>query len=181
MGGFDGGRDEETYEVHSSNHGGYIGIVDSMEKYAALVEWAVEAFKTTHFKHFHKELELPGVLEYEITEELGKWLFYHPEHFSDSEIPMAFEIEILRRLAQWFYPNAAIAVQPVAEATQPESTTMTVEQLIRALQALDNPSLPVLTRGSAPQKMVDAIEVRVVETAKRTAVFIGKPKAEVEG
>jgi len=43
--------------------------------------------------------------------------------------------------------------------------------------ALDNNGdLDVLTRGSEPQKMVDAVEVRVVKTAKRTAVFIGKPK-----
>lgn len=55
---------------------------------------------------------------------------------------------------------------------------MTVEQLIARLQALDNPTLSILTRGSEAQKMVDALEVRVVKTPKRTAVFIGKPKAE---
>lgn len=54
---------------------------------------------------------------------------------------------------------------------------MTVQELIDRLQALDNPTLPILTRGSEAQKMVDALEVRVVKTKLRTAVFIGKPKA----
>ena len=40
----------------------------------------------------------------------------------------------------------------------------------------DKGDLDVLTRGSESQKMVDALEVRVVKTSKRTAVFIGKPK-----
>ena len=53
---------------------------------------------------------------------------------------------------------------------------MTIEQLIRQLQQLNNPTFDVLTRGSEPTKMVDALEVRIVKTAKRTAVFIGKSK-----
>ncbi len=59
---------------------------------------------------------------------------------------------------------------------------MDVSELIAQLTAInrDTPNLDVLTRGSAPQKMVDAIEVRVVRTAKRTAVFIGKPKVTTE-
>lgn len=57
---------------------------------------------------------------------------------------------------------------------------MTVAELIRALQVLPG-DLPVLTRGSEPQKMVDALEVRQVSTTKRTAVFIGKPKASTAG
>lgn len=57
---------------------------------------------------------------------------------------------------------------------------MTVAELIRALQVLPQ-DLPVLTRGSEPQKMVDAVEVRTVNTSKRSAVFIGKPKASTAG
>lgn len=55
---------------------------------------------------------------------------------------------------------------------------MTVQELMNKLQELGNPDLPVLTRGSEAQKMVDAIEVRVVKTKLRTAVFIGKVKPE---
>ena len=54
---------------------------------------------------------------------------------------------------------------------------MKVHELIRRLQQMD-PHLDVLTRGSEPAKMVDAVEVREVRTSKRTVVFIGKPKAE---
>ena len=55
---------------------------------------------------------------------------------------------------------------------------MKISTLIRLLTATlsDKGDLDVLTRGSESQKMVDALEVRVVKTSKRTAVFIGKPK-----
>lgn len=55
---------------------------------------------------------------------------------------------------------------------------MKISELIRVLQTLQAGcgDLDVLTRGSEPQKMVDALDVRKVRTAKREAVFIGKPK-----
>lgn len=55
---------------------------------------------------------------------------------------------------------------------------MKLSELIRQLSALhtQHGDLDVLTRGSEPQKMVDALDVRRVRTAKREAIFIGKPK-----
>lgn len=59
---------------------------------------------------------------------------------------------------------------------------MKLHQLISQLRAIaseqpNGENLDVLTRGSEAHKMVDAVEVRVVKTKNRTAVFIGKPKA----
>lgn len=161
---FGHGAEGDKYETHVVDHNGYIGIVEAMQQYGQVVHELMSREST--------DREFPGVFEYEITEDLGKWLFAHPEHFNDMFVPLEFNTYALGKIRSWFTPNQ----QPVAEATSPESTTMTVEQLIAQLQALDNPTLPVLTRGSEAQKMVDAIEVRVVKTKLRTAVFIGKPK-----
>jgi hypothetical protein len=165
---------QDTYEVHSGNHGGYIGIVCDMYDYAVLVDQELDNYCNEYYEKHGTETNYPGVFEYEVTEEIGKWLFYHPEHFSSSAASEAFAAETFRRTRFWF----ALNQPPVSEdTTTPRESTMTVEQLIAQLQALDNPTLEILTRGSEANKMVEASVARVVKTKTRTAVFIGKPKA----
>lgn len=163
----------DTYETHSENHNGYIGIVESMEAHAEFVDQALDDYITAYFVLRRVFPNYPGVFEYEVTESLGEWLFNNPDCFDSGVVTVNFEIEVVNQIKSWFEPNQ----QPVAAATQPESTTMTVSELIARLKELD-PALPILTRGSESTKMVDALSIRVVKTKKRSGVFIGKPKAE---
>lgn len=158
---FDAETTQEIYSIHADNHGGHIGIVSSMYEHASTIVYLLNQQNTQDF---------PGVFEYEVTEELGRWLFNNPEHFSTGSVSNEFYRYAKGQIQSWFTPA------PVSEdTTTEESITMKVSDLITQLQRLD-PTMDVLTRGSEPTKMVDAIEVRVVKTPRRTAVFIGKPK-----
>lgn len=59
-----GGAWPETFD-------GFIGLVDFVETMAIEVErlWETE----------HRNLDYPGVYDYEITEELGAWLYRNPD------------------------------------------------------------------------------------------------------
>lgn len=166
---FGHGAEGDKYETHADAHNGYIGIVADMEQYGQVVHELMSRESTNH--------EFPGVFEYEITEDLGKWLFAHPEHFNDMFVPLEFNTYALGKIRSWFNPNQP----PVVEATSPEeSNPMKLSSLIEQLTAIleDKGDYDVLTRGSEAQKMVDADNVRVVKTKLRTAVFIGKVKPE---
>ena len=159
--------DNERYQEHAGNHNGYIGIVWAMTRYAEAVEACMREYEDAGH-------DFPGVFEYDVTEELGKWLFRHPDWFTD--VPSAqFDIHMRNTIRDWFESG----ITPAASAAQPETSTMKLSTLIAQLRSTEalHGDLDVLTRGSEPQKMVDALEVRVVKTAKRTAVFIGKPTA----
>lgn len=167
---FGHGAEGDKYETHADKLGGYIGIVEAMQQYGQVVHELVSRESI--------DREFPGVFEYEVTEDLGKWLFAHPEHFNDMFVPLEFTTYALGKIRSWFNPNQP----PVAEATSPEeSNSMKLNQLqeiVTRLVAEGHGDLDILTRGSEAQKMVDADNVRVVRTAKRTAVFIGKVKPE---
>ena len=155
--------DHELRDDHSDIHSGDTGITASMVMHAEFIENLVQ--------DKYLEQEPPGVMSYEITEGLlGPWLFANPQQFLTSRVSDAFQRHVKVTLDEWFQ-----ITQP-AQATNQEESTMTVSELITQLQRLDG-ALPVLTRGSEAQKMVDAIQVREVKTPTRRAVFIGKPKA----
>ena len=97
---------KDSYEGHAAAHNGYIGIVSSMEQYAEVV---YEMLLKAEREDFH-----PGVFEYEVTEELGKWLFNHSEHFRDTFVPLEFSTYACQTIQSWFNPNQT----PVASATQ---------------------------------------------------------------
>lgn len=156
-------EDNDTYDLHSDDHGGECGIITDLWEYAEFLETLISTEK-------YREVGYPGIFHYEVVEDkLGPWLYNHPEHFS-SRISPTFMYHAIAVLDSW------LDLSPTPAKATPESSTMTVAQLIAALSGLDQ-SLPVLTRGSEAQKMVDALEVRTVKTAARRAVFIGKPKA----
>jgi hypothetical protein len=167
--GFDGCKkaNQSTYEEHNDVHGGDVGITDSLVGIAEYIEDTLSKDYTC--------ANYDGVIQYELYEDkLGPWLFYHPDYFLTSKPSSEFKAHLQTTLAEWFSKS-----NPPAQATNQESTTMTVNELITQLQRLDG-ALPVLTRGSEPQKMVDALEVRVIKTAHRQAVFIGKPKVQAD-
>jgi len=148
-------------DQHASNHGGHIRIVADLYDYAEYIEECLTIYD---------DAEYPGVVHYEVTEPLGRWLFNNPDAFTEP-LSDSFAEHASDTIDRWF--------NPAAPAAQPETSTMKLSELIRQLQAVQSRSdvdLDVLTRGSEPQKMVDATDVRTVKTAKRTAVFIGKPK-----
>lgn len=68
--------------------GGFVDIPDALETYAAVVESWYEEVGTY--------LEMPGCFDYEITEELGAWLFHHFDAH-----PYDFCREINRYVAAW--------------------------------------------------------------------------------
>lgn len=161
------------FDAHADVHGGEVGIVMDLYYAACVVEAYISSLEAVNPELWDRG---PGVIEYELISELGRWLFEHPEDFGDSVTSMCSFASYMKPLVHtWFYP-------PGAPAPQLESTTMKLSQLIEQLRELYNVSgnVDVLTRGSQPHKMVDAIEARVVKTSRRTAVFIGKPKAETE-
>lgn len=53
------------------NPGGFMGTIDWLEMMAGHLEQLYDAE--------FADLELPVVFDYEITEELGAWLFHHPD------------------------------------------------------------------------------------------------------
>lgn len=159
-------EDNDTYDLHSDDHGGECGIITGLWEYAEFLETLTNTEK-------YSEVGYPGSFLYEVVEDkLGAWLYNHPEHFSTWHVTEKFKDHTIAVFDSWL----GLSLTP-AKATPESSSTMTVAQLIAALSGLDQ-SLPVLTRGSEAQKMVDALEVRTVKTAARRAVFIGKPKAQ---
>jgi hypothetical protein len=159
------GEHKDLYEEHSGRHSGQIGIVMDLYYYANWIFEFMLAFNP------HDELIYDGVFEYEVVEGLGSWLFYNPDCFEDGpEVSKNFEEFASEIIPKWFK----------AEPLQKESTTtMTINDLITHLTVLKSEGkgdYDVLTRGSESTKMVDVSDVRLVKTAKRRAVFIGKPK-----
>lgn len=148
-------------EQHAETHGGHIGIVANLYDYAEHIEDCISLQNSSDF---------PGVIQYEVIEPLGKWLFNNPDAFTEYPSDLFLD-HASNTIDRWF--------NPAPSGAQPETSTMKISTLIRLLTATlsEKGDLDVLTRGSEPQKMVDALEVRVVKTSKRTAVFIGKPKA----
>lgn len=59
------------YELHAAIHGGALGIVSALWRPAYIVEQIVN-------KAVVAGTEFPGVIQYEVYEELGSWLFDHP-------------------------------------------------------------------------------------------------------
>lgn len=164
--GFDSCKkaNQSVYDTHNGVHGGDIGITDSL---VGIAEYIENTLQTEY-----ADAEYQSVIQYELYEDMfGPWLFANPNYFLTDKPSAEFMRYVRQALDEWF------KVSPPAQATNQEESTMTVNELITQLQRLDG-SLPVLTRGSEPQKMVDALEVRTIKTPIRTAVFIGKPKAQ---
>jgi hypothetical protein len=154
----------DQMEEHAARHSGMVGCVMDLYYYAAWLDQAISDLYKEDETIWDKS---PGVFEYEVVEELGQWLFLNPDDFQDGPgVTSAFVAQANQAIRNWFDKEP----QPT------ESSTMTVNELITQLQRLDG-ALPVLTRGSESTKMVDVSDVRLVKTAKRRAVFIGKPKA----
>ena len=166
VGGFEG-ESGPSYEHHAGRHSGMVGIVMDLYYQAVAIHQHIVALEQECPELWNTNI---GVYEYEVVESLGAWLFDHPDAFSEGpHASVAFNQELERATNEWFdldFPTS----------TNESTTAMTVTELISKLSALPG-NLPVLTRGSEAQKMVDAIEVREVKTTQRKAVFIGKPKA----
>lgn len=66
--------------------GGQIGVMDWIASFAPIVD----AF------YLHDQRDYPGVAHYEVTEEMGSWLYSH----SDAT-PVEFEAELRRFVDDW--------------------------------------------------------------------------------
>lgn len=155
----------DQYQQHADIHGGYVGIVADMYKYAYFVEqWYAD--------NVDPDAESWGVIAYDVSEPLGTWLFDHPDAFTGDHVSPEFADRAEQMIREHYD-------LPAVKAAQPEGSAMKISDLINQLVEAKNihGDVDVLTRGSQPQKMVDAIEARVVKTTRRKAVFIGQPKA----
>ena len=99
---------ERLYEQHADTHNGYIGIVSSMAAYAYAVYDALDEYILANY---FDNAEYPGVFEYEVTEELGAWLFANPDAFTE-DFSQAFIDQTKAKIEAWF--------NPVPKGTQPE-------------------------------------------------------------
>lgn len=153
--------DSETYKGHADLHGGHIGIVSDLYAYAEWIELYVLSFG---------EQDFPGVIQYEVYESLGEWIFQHPEKSYEE-----FKAYAKTAIDHWFAVNSLNASQ-LADVTKEESTTMKISDLISQLDSLkgDLGDVDVVIGGSAPGKFIDVQEVRRVKTPRRTTVYIGK-------
>lgn len=100
---------ERLYEQHANTHNGYIGIVSNMAAYAYAVCDALDEYILTNY---FDNVEYPGVFEYEVTEELGAWLFTRPEAFTEGRTSPQFKSQAKAKIEAWF--------NPVPKGTQPE-------------------------------------------------------------
>ena len=62
---------QAEYELHADIHGGEIGIIGALWQPACIIERIVN-------KAVVAGTEFPGVIQYEVYEGLGSWLFDHP-------------------------------------------------------------------------------------------------------
>lgn len=99
---------ERLYEQHANTHNGYIGIVSNMAAYAYAVYDALDEYILANY---FDNAEYPGVFEYEVTEELGAWLFTRPEAFTE-EVSQTFIDQAKAKIEAWF--------NPVSKGTQSE-------------------------------------------------------------
>lgn len=99
---------ERLYEQHANTHNGYIGIVSVMAAYAFALEAALDEYILANYFAI---VEYPGVFEYEVTEELGAWLFTRPEAFTE-EVSQTFIDQAKAKIEAWF--------NPVSKGTQSE-------------------------------------------------------------
>lgn len=177
------------YEEHNDYHGGHTGIVFSMYSHAC---W-IENYLATNYP----AQDFPGVFHYEVTEELGKWLFDQPPTHTNA----TFAAHARPLIDEWFRAglagqaahdraNSSMAYSnclPTAtdsttlNPSQPadenkESTTMKITDLIDTLTRIqdEHGDVDVVIRGSKETSFVDAQEVRAIKTPKRRAVYIGK-------
>ena len=86
-----------NYESHANVHGGHIGIVNNLYIYA---EW-IEEHLSAHY-YGRDDIEWPGVFHYEVTEELGEWLFDNPDHFNDERVTFDFVAHATPVISRWF-------------------------------------------------------------------------------
>lgn len=185
MAGFNAQREDSTlYQYHSDLHGGHIGITVDFYDHALVVAQLIT-------ERLQDPQGFPGVFEYEITEDLGKWLFEHPDATQGE-----FEAHA-RHIVHWWFQDG-LAGQASAESCaannsagdsnhvelnspqlvgEKKESTMKVNDLISTLQNLReiHGDVDVVVRGNTPKGFVDALEVRSVKTTKRRAVYIGKP------
>ena len=187
---FGNGAAASKYGVHADAHDGYIGIVSDFAIYA---EW-IEEFLSDNYR----TQDFPGVFHYEVTEELGKWLFNHPD-----ATPQQFFGHAAFEIDEWFAKGLAAYLRSVsrmddspdmptaphsgltlnasqpADVTKEGSTTMKIIDLIDTLNTIqdNHGNVDVVIRGSKETTFVDAQEVRYVKTAKRKTVYIGKAKS----
>lgn len=178
---------EDNYEYHSGRHGGYIGIIFDMGKYAKWVE--------AYLDSVGPDKNFPGVFHYEVTEALGKWIFDNPDatfaEFDTYALPycqawfangLAAHLAATRLLDPVPGPavpadnNPTLNASQPADATKKESTTMKISDLMSQLNTLHaaHGDVDVIIRGAGPTTFTDVQEVRRVKTAKREAVYIGK-------
>lgn len=113
------GELNETYEHHSTNHGGYIGIVVEFFRYALAIE--------TYLAERYTIQDFPGVFHYEVTEELGAWLFHHPAASHEE-----FHDHMCQAIKKWFADGLATQSHPVGRTGS-----------LPDLSALANSTLPV--------------------------------------
>lgn len=153
-------RQDDLYEIHSTKHGGHIGIVEYLYDYAEMIEKYLEIS--------HSASVYDGVIQYELYEGFGEWVFNHPDAKPEDFWAMAQPA-----IVAWFgeEQNASLPV----DAPRKEST-MKISDLISRLASLrgDLGDVDVIVRGSRETSFVDAMEIRKVKTPKRTAVYIGK-------
>ena len=100
---------ERLYGQHANTHNGYIGIVSNMAAYAYAIGDALDEYILANYFDI---VEYPGVFEYEVTEELGAWLFTRPEAFTEGRISPQFRSQVKAKIEAWF--------NPVPKGTQPE-------------------------------------------------------------
>lgn len=90
----------DLHTRHSDTHNGYIGIVSNMAAYAFALEAALDEYILANY---FDNVVYPGVFEYEVTEELGTWLFNNPDAFTE-EVSQAFIDRAKAMVAAWFNP-----------------------------------------------------------------------------
>lgn len=101
MAGFDSERRihhgtdvEATYNYHADLHGGHIGIVSDLVDYAEFIE--------TYLDGQYNEAEYHGVIQYEVYESLGQWIFSYPD------APLSeFQDVAMSVIDDWFNANQA--------------------------------------------------------------------------
>ena len=88
-------ENRDKYEFQADTHGGHIGIVSDLYAYA---EWIEEHLET----HYKDAQDWCGVFHYEVTEDLGKWLFENPDAFLDNVASPEFIAHATSAISRWF-------------------------------------------------------------------------------
>lgn len=98
---FDGVVDPTLYDryaIHADIHTGDIGIVMDLYSYAEFVETLLLNYSDEQYR---------GVFQYEVSEQLGLWLFEHPDEFADNGISSAFQEHAQQTIIAWFHPTTS--------------------------------------------------------------------------